>query len=192
MLLVSSLALTQVACNGDDGSPSGRGDGSTMMGPDDASLPSTFAGEPGRLSGITAAHNVVRRATGDGLRDLEWNEDIAATAQGWADELASRGCRSLVHSGTAGLGENIAAFGGTVGNAERVVDMWVSERDCYTYGTFMQSDSCEGACVGCGHYTQVVWQRSRRLGCGFASCGDAAVWVCNYDPPGNVLGQTPY
>jgi hypothetical protein len=25
-----------------------------------------------------------------------------------------------------------------------------------------------------------------------ATCGGTEVWVCNYDPAGNVLGQRPY
>jgi hypothetical protein len=41
--------------------------------------------------------------------------------------------------------------------------------------------------------TQVVWRESVRLGCGTASCNDGGViWVCNYDPPGNYLGNMPY
>lgn len=42
-----------------------------------------------------------------------------------------------------------------------------------------------------GHFTQVVWKSSQRLGVGigFANNGNTAVVVANYGPPGNYLNQ---
>jgi hypothetical protein len=37
-----------------------------------------------------------------------------------------------------------------------------------------------------GHFTQVVWRATTHVGCGTASCTGLVLWVCNYDPPGNV------
>ena len=66
-----------------------------------------------------------------------------------------------------------------------VVETWAAELADYD----AKKNRCKGVC---GHYTQIVWRKSQRLGCGMASCGDTEVWVCNYDPPGNFLGQRPY
>ncbi|CAH1441532.1 unnamed protein product [Lactuca virosa] len=45
----------------------------------------------------------------------------------------------------------------------------------------------------CGHYTQVVWRNSVRLGCARVQCNNDAWFVtCNYDPPGNYVGEKPY
>jgi hypothetical protein len=44
----------------------------------------------------------------------------------------------------------------------------------------------------CGHYTQVVWSGTRELGCGVARSPSREIWVCNYNPPGNYIGQRPY
>jgi len=47
----------------------------------------------------------------------------------------------------------------------------------------------------CGHYTQVVWSGTTHVGCAAAidaSCEWAQVWVCQYSPPGNYMGQTAY
>ena len=47
-----------------------------------------------------------------------------------------------------------------------------------------------------GHFTQVVWRATTAMGCGtkvcpelFSGWGDASVWVCQYDPGGNVGGK---
>ena len=157
----------------------------------DGGGPSGSGTESGRLAGMTAAHNAVRRAVGEDLPDLTWDPELARVAQGWSERLASRGC-SLQHS-DSGYGENLAFFGGTEASPENVVGLWEAERACYTFGPFMRGDDCSGDCGACGHYTQVVWRNSTRLGCGVATCdGGREIWTCNYDPPGNFLGQEPY
>ncbi|KAF8074330.1 hypothetical protein N665_1113s0011, partial [Sinapis alba] len=44
----------------------------------------------------------------------------------------------------------------------------------------------------CLHYTQLVWKKSMRIGCamGFCNSGDTFI-ICNYDPPGNIVGKQP-
>ncbi|KAF7842861.1 Cysteine-rich secretory protein, allergen V5/Tpx-1-related [Senna tora] len=46
----------------------------------------------------------------------------------------------------------------------------------------------------CLHYTQVVWLDSVHIGCAEVKCDNNAdtFIICNYDPPGNFDGQTPY
>ena len=39
-----------------------------------------------------------------------------------------------------------------------------------------------------GHFTQVVWVASRKLGLGVARGNGKVVVVANYDPPGNLRG----
>ena len=66
-----------------------------------------------------------------------------------------------------------------------VVRQWASESQSYDY----DSNTCSGIC---GHYTQLVWKRTSRVGCAVAKENNREIWVCDYDPPGNVLGQLPY
>ena len=41
-----------------------------------------------------------------------------------------------------------------------------------------------------GHFTQVVWKSSTELGCGISvDSNNRIVGVCNYNPPGNYMGQ---
>ena len=37
--------------------------------------------------------------------------------------------------------------------------------------------------------SQVVWKATTEVGCGFANCAGGALVVCEYAPPGNVLGE---
>ncbi|XP_074653023.1 uncharacterized protein LOC141907305 isoform X2 [Tubulanus polymorphus] len=36
-----------------------------------------------------------------------------------------------------------------------------------------------------GHFTQVVWASTNRVGCGFSLCPIGRIWACNYAPAGN-------
>ena len=40
--------------------------------------------------------------------------------------------------------------------------------------------------------TQFVWCKTHAVGCAVATDPRREVWVCNYDPPGNVIGYRPY
>lgn len=145
-----------------------------------------------QLNGITAAHNAARAAVmpvpTTPLPELTWSTTVAAAAQAWADKC------SFKHSGN-GYGENIYADTGQ-GDAQAVVADWVSEKANYNYS----ANTCSKIC---GHYTQVVWRNSLRLGCAVKQCttgspfgsfngGKWNFWVCDYDPAGNFSGQRPY
>ena len=70
----------------------------------------------------------------------------------------------------------------------KAVDAWDNEKPDYTLST----NTCAAGKV-CGHYTQVVWANSLKVGCGYTSCANGAKIIsCNYDPPGNYIGQRPY
>ncbi|KAE8710358.1 hypothetical protein F3Y22_tig00110321pilonHSYRG00027 [Hibiscus syriacus] len=45
----------------------------------------------------------------------------------------------------------------------------------------------------CGQYTQIVWSRTKRVGCAKVVCdgGRGVFMICNYDPPGIIL-ERPY
>ncbi|KAH7569359.1 hypothetical protein JRO89_XS06G0150700 [Xanthoceras sorbifolium] len=39
----------------------------------------------------------------------------------------------------------------------------------------------------------IVWRNTRKIGCARIVCDDGDVFMtCNYDPPGNYVGEKPY
>jgi pathogenesis-related protein 1 len=199
----------------DAGHDAGRDTGAA--GGDDAGDDaSTASGETGRLIGMTAAHNAVRAmvSTQPALADMTWSPTLAAYAQQWATQLASSPstCASPMHRPGSELqpkdyGENLAAFSasglsGDVSTAQQAVNGWAAEKMCWTYGTIEGTEQCNMTCYdmlysdGCGHYTQIVWRKSIEVGCGVATCQNGMytedIWICNYSPAGNVMGQAPY
>ena len=128
------------------------------------------------------AHNTARAAVGVG--PMTWDNTVAAYAQNYANQRI-RDCK-LVHSGGR-YGENIA-WGSADLSGTAAVRMWVDEKANYDYA----SNTCAPGKV-CGHYTQVVWRNSVRLGCAKVRCNNGGTFIgCNYDPPGNFNGQKPY
>lgn len=132
---------------------------------------------------ILAAHNSYRHQVGTPA--LTWSERLAARAQQWATYLIEEGRYGLRRDGL--FGENLFEITGSspAASPEDVVAAWASEKSSYHRDT----NICTGRC---GHYTQVVSQGSRLLGCGTARNRTREVWVCNYDPPGNIVGERPY
>ena len=74
-------------------------------------------------------------------------------------------------------------------SSKQVVEDWGSEKADYDYA----SNACTDGKM-CGHYTQIVWRNSAKVGCGVAVCEDTQeqVWVCQYLPAGNWVGKKPY
>jgi hypothetical protein len=56
----------------------------------------------------------------------------------------------------------------------------------------MYSYQQPGSSEQTGHFTQLVWNATQTVGCGAAQCDTNEIkgWylVCEYDPPGNVIG----
>ncbi|KAK6945914.1 CAP domain [Dillenia turbinata] len=125
-------------------------------------------------------HNAARAAVG--VAPLTWDDKLAAYALNYANQR--KDC-AMKHS-DGPYGENIAAGSGDFSGA-RASQLWIDEKPHYDYA----SNSCVGG--PCGHYTQVVWRNSHRIGCARVQCNNGWWFVsCNYDPPGNYVGERPY
>jgi pathogenesis-related protein 1 len=115
------------------------------------------------------------------------NDNVGVYVQSYAAKR--QGDCALMHSGGP-YGENI--FWGSAGgdwSAADAVGSWLGEKQYYDHDT----NSCAEGQM-CGHYTQVVWRATTAVGCARVVCDNSAgvFIVCSYNPPGNVVGQSPY
>lgn len=143
---------------------------------------------------MTNAHNAVRKNASPKpkrpIPPLEWSDALADDSQKWANRCIYK------HSHSTKYGENMFAKAGESGTPQEVVSAWASESAHYDYNT----NTCKPGKV-CGHYTQVVWRDTTKLGCGVKSCTTGSpfvsqfatweFWVCRYSPPGNVTVVSP-
>jgi pathogenesis-related protein 1 len=130
---------------------------------------------------MLAAHNSIR--LGVEVPPLRWSDRLARYAQQWADHLLDQ--QRFYHRPHAVYGENLFEINGPRATPSDVIGVWASEAANYSYS----ANVCRGVC---GHYTQLIWSGTREVGCAVARDASHEVWVCNYDPPGNWVGERPY
>ncbi|KAM7274997.1 hypothetical protein ACFE04_016863 [Oxalis oulophora] len=128
------------------------------------------------------AHNAARAE--DGIGPVQWSEEVAEFARSYTDKLKAT-C-DMIHSDNQNYGENLAWSSGEMSGTDAVA-MWVDEKQWYNY----KGNLCLGK--DCWHYTQVVWRDTQRIGCAKKACDNGGTIIsCNYEPPGNYIGQHPY
>jgi len=130
---------------------------------------------------MLASHNAVRRRLG--VPPLTWSGELAEVAQEWANHLLAT--NTFSHRPNNRYGENLYTISGGSASPSQVVALWADEARSYD----IRTNTCSGIC---GHYTQIVWSKTRSAGCAVAANQHREVWVCNYDPPGNWVGFKPY
>ena len=130
---------------------------------------------------ILAAHNQIRARID--VPPLRWSDRLAAQARDWASLLVQE--QQFYHRPHPIFGENLFEITGGRASPADVVSDWAAEASDYSY----RANTCRGVC---GHYTQLVWSNTREVGCAVAREPGREVWVCNYDPPGNWIGERPY
>jgi hypothetical protein len=165
------------------------------MGTDTAaSSPDAGPATPAQSAWLTPQNTVRAQAKptpSPPLTFFTWSDAAAQVAQAWANN-----CVYEHNVNRGNRGENIAADAPPGGlTVTQVVALWAGEAAFYDYAT----NTC-AAGEDCGHYTQIVWRSTTAVGCGMATCttgspfgsGSWDFWVCDYEPPGNFVGQKPY
>ncbi|MBV9930377.1 MAG: SCP-like extracellular [Alphaproteobacteria bacterium] len=155
-----------------------------------------LAGGTGRLdhldARLLAAHNRERDALG--LAPLAWDAGLARDAAAWAAELARRG--EIEHEeevGDADTSEGENLWQGTTGGfaPEAMVGLWIAEKKDFRPGP-IPAVSRTGRFEDVGHYTQLVWRATDRVGCALARGARDEMLVCRYRTAGNVEGERPF
>jgi hypothetical protein len=136
---------------------------------------------------MIAAHNEARRLRG--AAPLAWDEGLARDAAVYAARLA-RGNR-FEHDRQAGRsprqGENLFMGTRDAYSYADMIGLLVEEGNYFRPGRF-PNVSRTGSVWHVGHYTQIIWPTSQRVGCATASNRKNDYLVCRYLPAGNVYG----
>ncbi|KAH8412941.1 hypothetical protein KR009_006912 [Drosophila setifemur] len=115
-----------------------------------------------------------------GCPALTINAELNRVAQEWANRLRDKNV--MEHRPNPKYGENIFLSGGMDVTGDLPVEMWYREINSYD---FQKAQFAPTA----GHFTQLIWKGSKEMGSGVARKADRTWVVCNYNPPGNVMGQ---
>jgi hypothetical protein len=156
------------------------------------SLGAPAAGASYNLAGqfparMLATHNAVRAQAGVG--PLAWDPALGQAAASYAVQLALT--NSFHHSdrhARVGVGENL--WMGTRGaySYDAMVGRWASEGRNFVPGIF-PAVSRSGNWENVGHYSQMIWPTTTRVGCALASNSRTDFLVCRYATGGNIDGQ---
>lgn len=165
---------------------------------------------PVEIATLLADHNQVRSTvtpTAANMTRLVWDPALAVVAQNWANRCnwahnpGANAAYAALSPNAGGVGENIFVTTGSrvsaLTGANSGVANWTAERTSYNYA----ANTCAPG-QACGHYTQLVWARTLRVGCAITQCAavtglpaqfnNSQLLVCNYNPAGNFVGQLPY
>ncbi|NXG80196.1 GLIP1 protein, partial [Baryphthengus martii] len=165
------------------------------------------AGQPLAFPGITdkafmedcvLIHNQFRaqvQPTASDMRYLTWDPALARTARAWAKKCIFEHNIHLrkkhqCHPNFTSIGENIWVGSRPAFSVANAVKTWYNEVRFYSLATH----NCTKVC---GHYLQVVWDYSYKIGCAVTLCKEvagirnAANFICNYSPSIN-FSRRPY
>lgn len=86
-----------------------------------------------------------------------------------------------------GYGQNLASSAPTASLAQHVSELWYND-ELRNYDPYYGQATPGGDFSTYGHFTQVVWRDTTKVGCATVDCRGSALgmWytVCNYFPPG--------
>ncbi|GAV56362.1 hypothetical protein ZYGR_0BB01390 [Zygosaccharomyces rouxii] len=167
----SSAATTTLSPSSSSQAPSSA---SSSAAPSSSSSPGSGSSDFQKT--MVDRHND-KRSKHQSTGSLEWDDELANYAQNYADKYDCSG--NLVHS-NGPYGENLA-----VGyDDEDTIDAWYDEIKKYSYSDPVFSEST-------GHFTQLVWKSSTKVGCASKQCGGSVgkYIICNYNPAGNFIGD---
>ncbi|KAF8788976.1 Golgi-associated plant pathogenesis-related like protein [Argiope bruennichi] len=128
-------------------------------------------------------HNEYR--TTHGVPKLELSSEICGYAKEWADHLAAKD--AFQHRTERKYGENIFMKWSSNPNhaitGAEAVESWYSEIKDHTFGQEPRS-------LKSGHFTQVIWKESKKMGVAWARSKSGKILVvANYEPAGNFIGR---
>lgn len=140
---------------------------------------------------IVNLHNDIRARVNPPAADMaymEWSDELASMAQMWATGCKFK--RGIPLGGESKkVGQNLFwTSRRNKNNAVEAVKQWYREKRNY--------DLLLPGCVStktCHHYTQIIWARTKYVGCGIGNCNKRnSLVVCYYLPSAKRASQPAY
>jgi hypothetical protein len=148
-----------------------------------AGVPSQFAKD------CLDNHNPAREAVN--IEGLKYSLELEKTAKAWAKTIAGK--NSLQHSKNRNkIGENLAMGSKGVYDTKKLIGLWLNEKKNYRHKPFGNGCSTTGSWQAVAHYTQIVWENTKEVGCAIAENNKNSFMVCHYKPTGNWNGDYAY
>jgi hypothetical protein len=136
-------------------------------------------------------HNGERDALG--LSPLDWDEELAEDAARYAAEMARTG--QFRHSPRTARaipsGENLWMGPHWLYGYEVMIGAFLDERRLFRAGGKLPDISRTGRWQDVGHYTQMIWRGTKKVGCALGEGASNDYLVCRYCPAGNAFGKGP-
>lgn len=137
---------------------------------------------------VLEVHNAERVRLGS--VPLQWDEALATDAANWASSLASK--EEFEHAfaelAQKKQGENLALGRTGFFSIEQLVELWLDERSMTKTGIFPDVTTT-GNWSDVGHYTQMIWPTTKKIGCAVRQGKSDDYLVCRYWPAGNRIGD---
>ncbi|OXB69038.1 hypothetical protein ASZ78_012866 [Callipepla squamata] len=151
--------------------------------------------DPKFIEDCVRTHNTFRSRVNppaSNMFRMSWDPALAKSAKAWAKKCMFEHNIYLkmprkMHPTFTSIGENIWTGTATIFSVHVALTDWFNEVSNYDFNTRHCTDMC-------GHYTQVVWATSYKVGCAVHFCptihnlprfNRVAHFVCDYGPAGN-------
>lgn len=161
---------------------------------------------------ILEEHNRARQSLANGkvkgqpgalnMREMVWDEELARISQRWAEQCKP-GHDLRRNVDRYAVGQNVAttwSFHRTPPSKDkpefrRHVMAWFDE--VYRFGWKARDGDPFRFRMNLGHFTQLAWADTYMVGCGYSYYDDpkrglSKLYVCNYGPGGNLVGDSMY
>jgi hypothetical protein len=138
-------------------------------------------------SSVLQLHNAYRNEVK--VKPLIWDETLAATAKEYANYLLKT--NKFEHSKKYNVGENLWRGTTNYFTLEKMIKDWGSEKQ-YFVNKPCPHFSTTGNFADVGHYTQIIWNTTEKVGCALVSNNKIDVLVCHYKNAGNIVGIKAY
>ena len=140
---------------------------------------------------VLGMHNEERQSLG--LAPLAWDSALAQDAARYARQMATtnRFQHSARASRTVPSGENLWMGPRRLYAYDTMIGAFLDEKRLFRRVGKLPDISSSGRWEDVGHYTQMIWRGTRKVGCAVAEGQNDDYLVCRYFPAGNSFGKGP-